>query len=114
MGITGARAQCVSSLAKAVASGALVLKPGSDVSKCVQQLVALPGVGEWTAQYIAMRALRWPDGFPASDLWLRRAAGDVSAAKLTRMAEVWRPWRAYAAMHLWNGIGAGHTLSMEE
>jgi AraC family transcriptional regulator of adaptative response / DNA-3-methyladenine glycosylase II len=114
LGITRARAECVLALAKAVAAGALVLEPGSDVTKVVPQLLALPGVGEWTAQYIAMRALRWPDGFPASDLWLRRAAGSASAAKLIRLAEAWRPWRAYAAMHLWQGIGAGRVVSMPE
>jgi AraC family transcriptional regulator of adaptative response / DNA-3-methyladenine glycosylase II len=112
LGITTARAESVLALARALSDGGIVLEPGADVSKVVPQLVALPGIGEWTAQYIAMRALRWPDGFPASDLWLRRAAGDLSAPKLLRLAERWRPWRAYAAMHLWQGIGAGHALAI--
>jgi AraC family transcriptional regulator of adaptative response / DNA-3-methyladenine glycosylase II len=112
LGITGSRAACVSALANAVASGALKLEPGADVGVMLPRLLALPGIGDWTAQYIVMRALRSPDGFPAGDLWLRRAAGDLSVAKLTRLSERWRPWRAYAAMHLWNGIDAGCVMAM--
>ena len=69
---------------------------------------AVPGVGDWTANYIAMRAYREPDAFPAADLGLRKAVATngnpATARELTRMAERWRPWRAYAAMHLWNGL----------
>ena len=61
------------------------------------------GMGPWTAEYIAMRALHWPDAFPASDLVLRRAAGNLTTARLRQVAEAWRPWRSYAAMHLWYG-----------
>ena len=67
----------------------------------------LPGIGEWTAQYIAMRGLGDPDAFPTGDLGLRIAAGDgdrISARALTDLAERWRPWRAYAAMHLWQSL----------
>ena len=71
----------------------------------------LPGIGEWTAQYIAMRELREPDAFPAADIGLMRAMADgagirPSAAALAARAESWRPWRAYAAMHLWTAAGA--------
>ncbi len=101
LGMPGARADAVLALARAVASGAFDLAPGGDPVLAMRALTALPGIGDWTAQYIAMRALRWPDAFPANDLVLRRAAGNLSAAALRARAEAWRPWRAYAAMHLW-------------
>ncbi len=68
------------------------------------RLQRLPGIGPWTAQYIAMRALHWPDAFPSSDLQLRRAA-NCSEKHLLVRAESWRPWRAYAAHHLWQSMG---------
>ncbi len=105
LGVTGARATSIQALANEVASGTLRIQPGVDVGKVVSQLIALPGIGDWTAQYVAMRALRWPDAFPASDLWLRRAAGGMTAAKLERESVKWAPWRAYAAMHLWHSVG---------
>lgn len=104
LGVTGARANSIHALATEVASGRLTIEPSADVSPIIAQLLALPGIGDWTAQYVAMRALRWPDGFPASDLWLRRAAGDMTAAKLERESAKWQPWRAYAAMHLWHSL----------
>lgn len=101
LGLPGARADAIRVLAREVASGALHLTPGGDIAETMRALIALPGIGDWTAQYIAMRALRWPDAFPANDLILRRAAGNLTAAQLRNRAESWRPWRAYAAMHLW-------------
>ena len=79
-----------------------MIEAESDVRVLSRQLLDVPGIGPWTAEYIIMRAVHWPDAFPASDLVLRRVAG-VSAAQLLRRAEEWRPWRAYAAMHLWRG-----------
>jgi AraC family transcriptional regulator of adaptative response / DNA-3-methyladenine glycosylase II len=74
----------------------------------VARWTAMPGIGEWTASYMAMRALSHPDAFPAADLILRRAAagdgGELSTRALLRMAEAWRPWRAYAVMHLWRSV----------
>jgi AraC family transcriptional regulator of adaptative response / DNA-3-methyladenine glycosylase II len=67
---------------------------------------ALPGIGPWTAAYVAMRALGAPDAFPDGDLALRRALGDVTAREAVALAERWRPWRAYAAMHLWTSPAA--------
>jgi AraC family transcriptional regulator of adaptative response / DNA-3-methyladenine glycosylase II len=69
-----------------------------------EQLAALPGIGAWTVEYIAMRALSEPDAFPAPDLGLPRALGLTNATELSRVAEAWRPWRAYAAMHLWTDL----------
>ncbi len=101
LGMPGARADAVIALARAVVAGDVTLAPGADAGRVIKALTALPGIGDWTAHYIAMRALRWPDAFPANDLVLRRAAGNLTAAQLIKRAEPWRPWRAYAAMHLW-------------
>jgi AraC family transcriptional regulator of adaptative response / DNA-3-methyladenine glycosylase II len=73
------------------------------------KLTALPGFGAWTAQYVALRALGEPDAFPAADLVLRRVAAaggaPLTARALEARAEVWRPWRGYAVMHLWGAAG---------
>lgn len=105
LGMPSARADAVIALARAVVAGDVTLTPGADASRVIKALTALPGIGDWTAHYIAMRALRWPDAFPANDLVLRRAAGNLTAAQLLKRAEPWRPWRAYAAMHLWRTSG---------
>ena len=105
VGLTRARAASVTSLATAVARGDVAVESGRSLEEATAQLARLPGVGEWTAQYIAMRAFGEPDAFPAMDLGLRKAlgngAGPVSGAQLLKAAEAWRPWRAYAAMYLW-------------
>jgi AraC family transcriptional regulator, regulatory protein of adaptative response / DNA-3-methyladenine glycosylase II len=105
LGLTGKRAECLIALARAVAEGEVKLEPGVDVEATIERLKLLPGIGDWTAQYIAMRALRWPDAFPHSDLGLRKALGETSSKRILEIAESWRPWRAYALMHLWNGLG---------
>ena len=98
LGLTTARARALQGFAAAIASGELVLDRGAGLDETVRDLCALPGIGPWTANYVAMRACGERDAFPASDLALRRVLGsDPSAA-----AEPWRPWRAYAAMHLWS------------
>jgi AraC family transcriptional regulator of adaptative response / DNA-3-methyladenine glycosylase II len=102
IGLPLARATTIHTLATHVADGSLVIEPEADVRLLTRQLLDLPGVGPWTAEYIVMRAVHWPDAFPASDLVLRRSAGNLSPAKLLHAAEQWRPWRAYAAMHLWS------------
>ncbi len=107
LGLTGARVAALRGLARAVLEDPALLAPGRDLEETVARLAALPGIGRWTAQYVAMRALREPDAFPEGDLGLLRAAGAGSgrgaAAALLRRAEAWRPWRAYAALHLWMG-----------
>lgn len=107
IGLPGARAASLAALAQAVSSGAVVLRLDAPLDATLAALRALPGIGEWTAQYVAMRVLGWPDALPASDLVLRRALGDVSAAEVQRRAERWRPWRSYAAMHLWTSLADG-------
>jgi AraC family transcriptional regulator of adaptative response / DNA-3-methyladenine glycosylase II len=103
LGIVGARARSIVALAGEVAAGRLVLEAGADAESTIAQLIALPGIGPWTAHYIAMRALRWPDAFPKEDIVLRNRLGGVSAAQAEAMSQVWRPWRSYATLHLWRG-----------
>jgi AraC family transcriptional regulator of adaptative response / DNA-3-methyladenine glycosylase II len=105
IGMPMARAATVHAVARAVATNELAIHADADVRALRKQLLEIPGIGEWTAEYVLMRAVHWPDAFPASDLVLRRASGGLSAAKLTKMSEAWRPWRAYAAIQLWNGTG---------
>jgi AraC family transcriptional regulator of adaptative response / DNA-3-methyladenine glycosylase II len=97
----GTRAETLRTLARAVASGELDLDPGADPLAIIAQLEEVPGIGRWTAEYIAMRALRWPDAFPAGDLGLMKATGARTPKMLEQASTRWRPWRAYAAMHLW-------------
>jgi AraC family transcriptional regulator of adaptative response / DNA-3-methyladenine glycosylase II len=104
IGLPSARAATIHEVSKLVADGELSFDADTDVRAFMRRLTEIRGIGPWTAEYIAMRALHWPDAFPASDLVLRRAAGGLTTAKLSRLAESWRPWRSYAAMHLWNGV----------
>jgi AraC family transcriptional regulator of adaptative response / DNA-3-methyladenine glycosylase II len=102
LGIIAGRAKAIVELAAAVAEERLVLAPHADVEPTIAALQALPGIGTWTAQAIAMRALHWPDAFPLGDAGIAQALGDKRPAQLARIAEAWRPWRAYAVMHLWS------------
>jgi AraC family transcriptional regulator of adaptative response / DNA-3-methyladenine glycosylase II len=104
LGIAPTRARAIIELARAVAGRHVMLEPGPDPEQAIARLKELPGIGDWTAHYIAMRALRWPDAFPAADLGLLRASKASTPAELARRAESWRPWRSYAAMLLWNGF----------
>ncbi len=104
LGIVGKRAETLIALSKAVASGALHLEPGSRVEETLKELHKIPGIGEWTVQYIAMRALSWPDAFPHTDLGVKKALATHDPKKILELAEKWRPWRAYATLHLWAGL----------
>ena len=108
LGLTSARSRALKALAHAVADGRLDLRAPAD--EVVAGLVALPGIGDWTAQYVALRALGEPDAFPAADLVLRRAAAGggppLTARALAARAEAWRPWRGYAVFHLWGAAAA--------
>ena len=104
IGITRARAATAVALAKAVMGG--LLADDHDPESQMAALREISGIGDWTASYVAMRALRWADAFPAGDLGLRKAAGNLTARELLAVAERWRPWRAYAAMHLWASLHA--------
>ena len=115
IGMPKSRANTIRELARFAANGGLRMAPGTSCDDAVAALDAVPGIGPWTAHYIALRALRYPDAFPAGDLGLRKALGALekrdgvpSEAALERRAETWRPWRAYAAATLW------HSLSRHE
>jgi AraC family transcriptional regulator of adaptative response / DNA-3-methyladenine glycosylase II len=109
-GLTRARAECLVALGRATADGALPELSGADSvgdpTGFMERFTSLPGIGAWTAEYVAMRALGCPDAFPDSDLGLRKATGEPAPARLREMAERWRPWRSYAAQHLWASLGA--------
>jgi AraC family transcriptional regulator of adaptative response / DNA-3-methyladenine glycosylase II len=105
LGIIGARARCLTLLAAAVRERKIALTYAPNVEEQIDALMSLPGIGPWTAQYIAMRALHWPDAFPSGDLMLLRAA-NASETKLQKLAEGWRPWRAYATHYLWHSLAA--------
>jgi len=104
LGLTKKRAETVQALAHAVAGGEIRLEPGVNVDETMQSLQALPGIGAWTSHYIAMRALGYPDAFPHADLGLMKALGLRKAGDILGVAEPWRPWRAYAAHHLWASL----------
>ena len=106
IGLPAARAATLLALATACARGDLEIDATSDVPELMRRLRTIPGIGPWTAEYVAMRVAHWSDAFPVGDLALRRAAGNLSAADLLRASEQWRPWRAYAAMHLWASAAA--------
>jgi len=108
IGLPAARAKTIRSLATAVAEGRLALESAQGTEELAARLRELPGIGPWTAEYVAMRALGEPDAFPAADLGVRAAlgngAGPLPAKKVAELAEAWRPWRAYAVMYLWNSL----------
>ncbi len=115
IGMPKSRANTIRELARFAAQGGLRMAPGTSCEDAVAALDAVPGIGPWTAHYVAMRALRYPDAFPAGDLGLRKALGALegnggvpSEAALDTRAEIWSPWRAYAAATLW------HSLSRHE
>jgi AraC family transcriptional regulator of adaptative response / DNA-3-methyladenine glycosylase II len=111
MGLTGARIDTLHTLAAATARGELLLEPGADWEEARRRLLALRGIGPWTADYVAMRALGEHDAFPAADLGIRNALARLHGAPCsTRQAEqaslAWRPFRSYAVMHLWRSLAA--------
>ncbi|MFM2059249.1 MAG: hypothetical protein RLY71_3634 [Pseudomonadota bacterium] len=113
LGIVRSRAAALIALAREVASGRLDLGPAADVAATLAQLQALPGIGPWTAQYLALRALGWPDAWPSGDVALRKALGGVSAAQAEQMSQAWRPWRSYAVLHLWRGASTDPNPALE-
>lgn len=105
LGITDARVETIRALARAVCDGRLSFAGVGDCDRFLAGMCEIPGIGKWTAQYVAMRALGEPDAFPSGDLGLLRALDLKSARELDRRAESWRPWRAYACLYLWNQTG---------
>ncbi|HEX7559764.1 MAG TPA: DNA-3-methyladenine glycosylase 2 [Usitatibacter sp.] len=103
-GVVRTRARAIVELAREVASGRLRLDHSADVDATIAALDALPGVGPWTAQYVAMRALGWPDAFPHPDVAVLKAMKHIRPAAALAAAEAWRPWRSYAVLHLWKSL----------
>jgi AraC family transcriptional regulator of adaptative response / DNA-3-methyladenine glycosylase II len=108
LGIVRKRCQTMLALAKAQVSGKLSLDSGNHHSPetTIERLAKLPGIGPWTANYIAMRALRWPDAFPKEDIAVRNNLGGVTAKQAEAMSQAWRPWRSYAVLHIWRNRGS--------
>ena len=107
MGLVTSRAETIRRVARAVIRGELNFDTAQDPDDFCRSMVSIRGIGDWTAQYVAMRALKHPDAFPAADLGLQKALSRqsrVNAATLLSRAESWRPWRAYAAMLLWSSL----------
>ena len=111
-GVVSARAETIRSLARCVADATITFNSSVDARDMVSALKDLPGIGDWTAEYIAMRALGEPDAFPSGDLVLRRMAGGCAARALDRRSASWRPWRAYAVMLLWQSARDEHDTSL--
>jgi AraC family transcriptional regulator of adaptative response / DNA-3-methyladenine glycosylase II len=107
LGIVRQRAGALQALAREVAGGRIELHRGAPLVRTLDALRALPGVGEWTVQLVAMRALAWPDAFPATDIGVMNALGTRDAALVATRAEAWRPWRSYAVMRLWQSLDTG-------
>jgi AraC family transcriptional regulator of adaptative response / DNA-3-methyladenine glycosylase II len=105
LGVLATRANTIIALAKSYVRGELQLRPGADYEATVAKLISLPGIGPWTADYIAMRCLAWPDAFLYDDLGIKKALGVTSKSAILAATEKYRPWRAYAAMHLWKSLG---------
>ena len=105
LGIVKQRQAAIVALARAVADKRLHLHGGADVQASIAALKELPGIGDWTAHYIAMRALRWPDAFPSGDVALHKALGVLETKHPARAAEAasqdWKPWRSYAVIRAW-------------
>ena len=107
IGLPRKRAETIRHAARAVADGDIVLAPGADPDATCAALTALPGIGAWTAAYVAMRALAWPDAMPAGDLGVKKALGLTRARDIEARTETWRPWRGYGVMYLWQSHAGG-------
>jgi AraC family transcriptional regulator of adaptative response / DNA-3-methyladenine glycosylase II len=107
LGIVRQRVGALQALAREVADGRIVLHRGAPLASTLDALRALPGVGEWTVQLIAMRALAWPDAFPAADIGVLNALKTRDAKAAAAASQAWRPWRSYAVMRLWQSLETG-------
>jgi AraC family transcriptional regulator of adaptative response / DNA-3-methyladenine glycosylase II len=108
LGMPEARKRTIRALADAVVRNPAFFDPAQPLETAIEQMCTIPGIGEWTAHYIAMRALRQPDAFPAQDAGILRAfakhGSPLSAKEMLKRSEAWRPWRAYATLHLWSSL----------
>ncbi len=102
LGIISARARSIIAIAQAVVAGQIQLEAGANPETTIAGLVAMPGIGPWTAHYMAMRILRWPDAFPQGDIAVLNNLGGITAKEAEAMSQAWRPWRSYAVLHIWS------------
>lgn len=118
LGIVKQRQAAIVAIAQAVAEQRLQLHGGADVHATIEALKQMPGIGDWTAQYIAMRALRWPDAFPAGDVALHKALGVQGGASPARAAQAasqaWKPWRSYAVIRAWAALPAAAARPLQK
>lgn len=112
LGIVRQRVRALQALAAEVAAGRLALHPAAPLAETLERLRALPGIGDWTAQLVALRALGWPDAWPASDIGLMNALATRDPKAVTAAAEPWRPWRGYALMRLWHAVETAEPLGV--
>ena len=101
LGVIKTRARCIIRLAQEITTTTLSLDYNLDPEITIKHLITLPGIGDWTAHYIALRALKWNDAFLKSDLVIRQSLGGLSASKTEQISQAWRPWRSYATLYLW-------------
>jgi len=104
VGLTRGRAATIIGLAQAISTGQIRLDHTFDVAATMAAMKTVPGIGEWTAQYVAMRVLAWPDAFPHTDLGIKKALGESNPRQVLMRSEQWKPWRAYAAINLWHSL----------
>lgn len=104
LGVIAARAKTIYELARAIVQGEIDLDLPAQPEEEIKKLMTIRGIGSWTAQYIAMRAMEWPDAFLETDVGVKKALEPFTSKELLTMAEVWRPWRSYATINLWNAL----------
>ena len=104
IGVIGARARTIAALAQAYAQREIVFDASARPEEEMKKLLVIPGIGSWTAQYIAMRTMGWPDAFLETDAGVKKALAPLSAKEMLTVAEAWRPWRSYATVNLWNSL----------
>ncbi len=104
LGVIASRSRSILALAEKLVSGEIVLDGSADPEQEMKKLVEIKGIGDWTAKYIAMRTLGWPDAFLETDIGIRHAFPDPTPKELLALSEKWRPWRSYATMNLWNSL----------
>lgn len=110
IGMPARRAETIRHAARAYEAGQLDLRPGADIDRVAESLLRLPGIGPWTAQYVLMRAVAWPDAFPGNDLGIQKALGTRQKAVIEQRSQAWHPWRSYATHHLWNTLAVNNTV----
>jgi AraC family transcriptional regulator, regulatory protein of adaptative response / DNA-3-methyladenine glycosylase II len=114
LGIIGARARSIYALAEAIMNGVITFSQNVDPENEMEKILKLPGFGSWTAQYIGMRALGWPDAFPHTDYGVKKALFGKTPKEIVELSQTWRPWRSYATINLWNSLETKNSRELIE